>query len=136
MTTEIDWGFSDPPGTTVLTLRSILRGQPIIAVEHDEDGGWLFHDGRQLFQGSELKLVPLQAVVELDQGVAQLGDLPPGWRAWREAASAPWERESDQTRERTRARTAALLEKLERERIDVPPGTPSAVEMLREDRAR
>jgi hypothetical protein len=136
MKAQQPWLFSEPLETTVLTLRSILQGQPITFIEHDEEGGWHFFDGRQFFDGSELKLVPLKKVIELDQRITELGDLPIGWRAWRDAADSPWERESVKTKDRTRAKTAALLAKMQRKRIEVPPGTPSIVEMLREDRAR
>jgi plasmid stability protein len=38
--------------------------------------------------------------------------------------------------EDARARHAALLEELRRNRVCLPPGTPDSVELLQEDRAR
>lgn len=137
MTTEIDWAFSDPPDAIVLTVQPILEaGRAILLVEHDERGKWRFFDDRQLFHGAELRLVPLKCLVELAPTLAELADLPIGWRAWRETENGPWERESLKTQDRTRAKTASLLEHLRRTSLTLPPGTPSTMEMLREDRER
>jgi hypothetical protein len=37
--------------------------------------------------------VHVEHVIERDQSVLQLADLPSGWRAWRETESSPWIRE-------------------------------------------
>lgn len=46
------------------------------------------------------------------------------------------EAEAAELQRRIEGSQAALLEKMKRERIELPPGMPSTVEMLREDRAR
>ena len=137
MNTEKTWLFSDSPETTVLTLQPILEaGRTIVFVEHDERGKWRFFDARQLFDGAEMRLVPLKCLVELDPSVSELANLPIGWRAWREAEDGPWERESVKTKDRTRAKTARLLEQLRQTSLPLPPGSPTTTEMLREDRER
>jgi hypothetical protein len=80
--------------------------------------------------------VPLQQVLDRDPTLSELAELPVCWRAWRLTADAPWERESSCTLERTRARSAEALAALQRGRITLPPGSPSATELLREDRDR
>ncbi len=130
------WSYPDPPETKVLALRSILEGRPILFVERDENSDWRFLDGERVLEPSEIVLVPLGRVVDLDASVNELADLPAGWRAWRELREQAWEKESSKTKERTRARMAQLLAEMEKTRITLPPGTPSTVEMLREDRDR
>ena len=61
-----DWPFDQGPHVAVITVRSVLDGDPILSVTHDEDDdGWQFLDGR---------------------------DLSPGWVAWRAGPAMPWQR--------------------------------------------
>jgi hypothetical protein len=84
------WPFSDPQHRSVYTTRFVLDDDlPILVVSHDPDGEWEFlcgttdnpKDGRQ---------VMLSEVVELDPRVAEVADLPVGWRAFRDTTDAPW----------------------------------------------
>jgi hypothetical protein len=126
--------FTVPPETLALTLRAILKGQSILFVEHDENGGWHFFDGNSVFPGSELVLVPLGELAQRDPTLLAIQDLPQGWRAWRTGPMEPWERESSQLREKTRARAAALLEEMRRTSKPLPPGSPSTTDLIREAR--
>lgn len=128
--------FPVPPDTTVLTLRPILDGAPVMFVERDEEGAWRFLDAQPLLRRDDLALVPLQRVLDGDPSLSELAELPAGWRAWRLTADGPWERESSRTLERTRARSAEALAALHRNRITLPPGSPTSTELLREDRDR
>ena len=130
------WRFPDPPGTTALTLRAILAGQPVLFVEHDEGGSWRLLDDQQLYNRSELMLAPLQQLVDADRSLEETADLPAGWRAWRLSKDAPWQKESSRTLEKTRERAAQALAELDRRRITLPPDCPSTTELLREDRER
>jgi hypothetical protein len=93
-------------------------------------------EDRQIYNRSELALVPLQQVVDVDPSLNETADLPPGWRAWRLSKEGPWEKESSRTLEKTRERAARLLAEGDRHRVVLPPGHPSTTEMLREDRDR
>src|SRR5260370_27394543 len=95
------WRFPDPPGTTALTLRAILAGQPVLFVEHDEGGGWRFFDDQPLYNRSELVLTPLQQLVDVDPSLDETADLPAGWRASRLSKDAPWQKESSRMLEKT-----------------------------------
>jgi hypothetical protein len=84
------WPFPDPQGRKVYTTRFVLEeGRPILAVSHDPDGEWEFlcattddpKDARQ---------VSLAFILDLDSSLAEVGDLPVGWRALRDSADAPW----------------------------------------------
>jgi hypothetical protein len=128
--------FADPSTTKVLTLRSILEGRPILFVEHDQRGGWHFFDGRSVFEMSELTLASLGELVGQDPSLDELANLPGGWRAWRTSQDSPWQRESSETLEKTRGRTAQALADLQRHRVTLPPGSASTADLLREDRDR
>ncbi len=89
------WPFADPENVSVIALRDITDGKTVILlVSHDEeDGMWQFLDGRDNPDPDEAILVCLKHVFELDPSVGELADLPCGWRAWRDSADRPWQRE-------------------------------------------
>lgn len=87
-----DWLFDDPPNVAVLSTDQILKGETILYVSHDEeDGAWQFHTGETINE-SNAKVVSLKRIVELDQSVIELADLPLGWVAIRSKAGAVWKR--------------------------------------------
>src|SRR5947209_2894528 len=115
------WPFPDPPETLAQTMRVILLGRPILFVEHDENGGWHFFDGRQVFGLEELTSARLEQIVEQDQSIQNVADLQKGWRAWRISRDAGWERESQQLKEKSRAKTAETLDEMRRTSPPLPP---------------
>ena len=92
-----DWPFEDPRNVATFTVRQIMQdGQPILLVCHDEeDGGWQFLPASDVSMSDAL-LVSLESVVALDPTVAELADLPMGWRAARAHPEAPWVRTPSQ----------------------------------------
>lgn len=89
------WPFDDPPNVATISLRDIMeRRAPILLVSHDaDDGMWQFLDGRDNPDPEDAVILSLDCVLDLDPSIAELADLPPGWRAWREGANRPWQRE-------------------------------------------
>src|SRR4051794_10486975 len=87
------WSFLDPPGTAVITLHRILRGEsPLRLVTHDEDdNGWQFLDGEHLFE-EDAAVVSLGDMTQLDESILELADLPLGAYAWRAGPEQPWSR--------------------------------------------
>ena len=98
------WDFEDPPNVAVLSDRGIFRhGDWIAYVVHesdddyddddDEGGSWQFYssDTRDLDE-SDMMLVGLREVVERDESIFELADLPKGWHAWRSSKASPWQR--------------------------------------------
>jgi hypothetical protein len=71
---------------------------PILLVTHDaeEPQGWQFVNGHgdtdDLSGGIP---VHVEHVLERDPSVAELADLPQGWRAWRDEEGSPWAREPE-----------------------------------------
>jgi hypothetical protein len=89
-----DWKFQDPPNVAVLATRSVLDGDWVHSVfHHVDDGAWEFHAMGEVNPDTNMCVVSLATVVELDPTIAELCDLPFGWCAWRESISAPWQRQ-------------------------------------------
>jgi hypothetical protein len=87
-----EWLFDDPPNVAVITTASILEGAVILYVSHDaEDGGWQFHIGEDI-NVDDAKVIALRRIVEIDNSVIQLADLPLGWFATRSSLDAIWQR--------------------------------------------
>ena len=90
-----EWKFSDPPNVAVFVDRSIFKRDDWIAyVSHDdEDGSWQFHNSEPgPAEESDIMIVSLQNVVQRDESIMELADLPEGWHAWRSSKSSPWQR--------------------------------------------
>jgi hypothetical protein len=89
-----EWRFSDPPNVAVIVDRMIVQGEDWIAhVSHDaDDGAWQFHGNSLIATEADVILIGLRNATQLDPTIAELGDLPLGWRAWRETRTAKWQR--------------------------------------------
>jgi hypothetical protein len=91
-----EWLFADPQNVAVLTTCQILEGAAILYVSHDEDdGAWQFHSG-EIIDDADARLVSLRKIVELDNSVALLADLPLGSIATRPNTDAVWLRSPNQ----------------------------------------
>ncbi len=88
-----DWPFAEPVNRLVFTTTRVLHQHfPILLVTHDEDGSWQVLCGTTN-DPQDGVVVCLGCVLQRDRSIATLADLPPGWVAWREAATEPWQRE-------------------------------------------
>ncbi|MCA9265072.1 MAG: DUF2314 domain-containing protein [Planctomycetales bacterium] len=91
-----DWQFDDPRNAASLTTSFVLDGAPILRVYHDYDGGWQFHGSPNDPATEDVaRVVSLDSVVTRDPAIAQLHDLPFGWRAIRNSTDSPWVREKN-----------------------------------------
>ena len=66
---------------------------------HDSDiGAWQFHAGAELRSGApaEVMVVSLESMIERDQSLIELADLPLGCTAERGGPGAQWTRSSNQ----------------------------------------
>ena len=86
-----EWPFREEKNTAVFTSKSIvIHGIPILEVYHDEDdGSWQFHDGN-LVENKDAMIVALHEIVDIDQSVKELSNLPLGWKAERKNKNEPW----------------------------------------------
>ncbi len=77
MSTSNSWPFEDPPNVMCFTVKSIVQvTKPLLMVSRDaEDAGWSFLTGEPL-EMSEALLVTLRSMVERDQTLLELADLP------------------------------------------------------------
>jgi hypothetical protein len=88
-----DWPFFDSENTAVFTTEGVVSNRdPILYVSHDlEDEAWQFHSGVEL-RDAVPKVVALRHIVQLDNSVKALADLPKGWIATRESFAKSWQR--------------------------------------------
>lgn len=93
MSEKKPWPFDQPPDCAVISVRDIVfGGTPILYVSHDEDDrAWQFLTGQET-RKEDAVVVGLKEVVQLDASVVKLADLPPGWIATRQNATANWDR--------------------------------------------
>lgn len=91
---ESSWLFDEPRNLGVFTTSPVLyEHYPILWVYHDgEDGAWQFLCGTTN-EPEHCHLVCLKDIVEIDPSINELADLAPGWKAWREDTSKPWQKE-------------------------------------------
>jgi hypothetical protein len=91
------WVFNEPKTVAVFTTVSIANKiLPILKVTHDEDdGAWQFLDGVSTNSYSNAVVLALHEVVELDNTIVDLADLPLGWSAFRTDKNAPWIRQQN-----------------------------------------
>lgn len=87
------WSFPAPRHAEALVTGRIVSGSaPVLGVVHDDEGDWWFVDDGPA-ELEDFAVVHLGHVVDEHPVVAELGDLPWGWEAWREEPDGPWERE-------------------------------------------
>ena len=84
------WPFPDPQDRPVYTTRFVVeKGYPILVVSHDPDGTWEFSCGTT-DKPKDAREILLGEVLEYDERVAQVADLPVAWRAYRDGVDSPW----------------------------------------------
>lgn len=64
-------------------------------VSHDrDDGGWQFHGNSSgELTEEDVAVVSLESVLNRDDTLLELFDLPVGWHAWRESRDDIWHRQ-------------------------------------------
>ena len=83
--------FDDPLETAVFTTTYVLKeNKPILYVSHDEDGAWQFHSGNAHVDTTSAMLVSLQNILDHDDTMNEVADLPIVHYAARDSSGAPW----------------------------------------------
>lgn len=90
------WAFADEPNVIVMTTKNIVNNKnQILSVWHDaDDGMWQFLDGTDVNEEDAI-LISLEEIVDIDDSVKEVSDLPLGWVAWREQKGSEWKRQSE-----------------------------------------
>ena len=76
--------------TAVFTTRFILEGAPILFVYHDEDGSWQFIGNDDIVNDNDMKLVALREIIEMDESLLKLAEMPMGSEAMRSDKAKHW----------------------------------------------
>ncbi len=87
----MEYKFLDDKNTMAITTKKIVSGQSdILLVSHDEDDGmWEFLDGEDVCEENAL-VVSMSEMVQIDESINKLYDLPLGWIAYRESKTTDW----------------------------------------------
>ena len=87
----MEFPFYDEPNTATIICSCVInREKPILYVSHDEeDGMWQFLCGKT-HEIDEGKLVSLKSVIDLDNSVGVLKNMPCGYHATRENQEDKW----------------------------------------------
>lgn len=87
----MEYKFRDDKNTIAITTKKIVSGQSdILLVSHDEDDGmWEFLDGEDVCEENAL-IVSMSEIVQIDESINELYDLPLGWIAYRESKTTEW----------------------------------------------
>lgn len=87
------WPFDQAPSVAAVTTSRVLEnGLPILRVAHyldDED--WAFTCGTT-DDVADIRVIAMEEALSLDATLAQVGDLPPGWGAFRSIVGGEWVR--------------------------------------------
>ena len=87
------WPFEDPRDRRVYTTRFVVdKDFPVLVVSHDPDGEWEFLCGTT-DKPKDAREILLGEVVDLDERLLEVADLPVGWRALRADPGGPWMQE-------------------------------------------
>jgi hypothetical protein len=89
------WPFDQEPNVAAITSRQVLEGHPILRIAHyPDDHSWGFTCGTT-DDVADARIISMAEALKLDESIALVADLPPGWDAWREAVGSAWQRFSD-----------------------------------------
>jgi hypothetical protein len=84
--------FAESLNTAVFTTKFILENKsPILFVYHyEEDGAWQFSGSENTVSDDDYRVISLDEVIQLDNTVLELADLPLGGEAYRLDIKSPW----------------------------------------------
>lgn len=84
--------FAESLNTAVFTTKFILENKsPILFVYHyEEDGAWQFSGSENAVTDDDYRVISLEEVIQLDNTVLELADLPLGGEAYRLDIKSPW----------------------------------------------
>lgn len=83
--------FFDSLNTAVFTTKYVLKGgSPVLYVYHnEEDGAWEFF-GMESITEENARIISLEEIINIDNSILQLADMPLGYYAHRENNKSKW----------------------------------------------
>jgi len=89
---DAGWRFQEGSNRAVFTTKPVIHeGLPVLLVSHDTEGDWQFLCGTTN-QMSDAAVVSLGGILQRDQSLLDLADLPEGWQASRKNVGGAWTR--------------------------------------------
>jgi hypothetical protein len=83
--------FKESLDTAVLTTRYVVKDKsPILFVFHEMDGSWQFHGNETDVDNKDIMLVGLGEIIEIDNTILEIADLPLGFEAMRSGKDGLW----------------------------------------------
>jgi hypothetical protein len=82
--------FKENLDTVALTSKYVIQhNSPIVFIAHHEDGIWEFW-GKEIIDESEIIVVSLRQIIQIDPTILEVADLPVEFNAIRESKESPW----------------------------------------------
>lgn len=88
--TENEFKFNEPENKAIFTCNHVLDGVPVLYVTHDTDGDWQFLCGLDNHTEENAKVISLKQIVELDNSLNDLYEMPKGVGAERKSVGEKW----------------------------------------------
>lgn len=90
---QIKMEFNEPLNTAVFTTKFVLEeNRDITNVTHEEDGAWQFFSDDEFEDFEKVaKVVGLGEIIEIDDSILALAEMPEGYYAYRESRYSNWE---------------------------------------------
>ncbi len=83
--------FKENNNTAVITTKFVLEGKsPILFVFHFGDGSWQFSGSEKNLSDDDYKVVSLGEIIEIDNSLLEIADMPFGSEAMRINLHSPW----------------------------------------------
>lgn len=92
----MDWPFDQKRNVAAVTTRQVMGKQrPVLSVVHySDDHSWAFTCGTTS-DPEDLMLVSMGEIIDLDETLCSIANLPPGWCADRSSVDEEWQKYQD-----------------------------------------
>jgi hypothetical protein len=84
--------FKEELDTAVFTTKSILEKRDFIfyVFHYEDDGAWQFSGNEDVIDDEDYKVVSLEEIIDLDNSILEIADLPLQHMAYRSKPGLPW----------------------------------------------
>src|SRR5262245_32079368 len=98
MNNEQPWPFDQAPNVAAITTKQVIEfNSPIRQVVHYlDDHSWAFLCGTTE-EIDDYRVIHMEEMLNRDETLRSIADLPPGWSAWRDDKNSSWEINPEET---------------------------------------